>query len=177
MINHEHHDGIRMHLEQLVALAAMVGRVETAELDAPFQEQCGFVTGHFVPHMTAVETTLYDDLERLMEHRYSLEPMREEHERIRQLVASLCRYGAAVADGSLTSAEAIGLRRVLYRLSTILTVHLDEEELYLGVLEQESHRRREGRTRARHRTRCRGAAVADIRRGPGYERGRVTASR
>lgn len=134
--NHEHHDRIRPHVEQLAVLAAMVGRAEPSELDARFQEECSFVVGQLVPHMAAIETTLYDDLERLMEHRHSMAPMREEHERLRQLIASLCRYGALVADRSLTPADAIGLRRVLYRLYTMLSVHLDEEELYLTVLDR-----------------------------------------
>lgn len=136
LTNHEHHGRIRLHLEQLVALAAMVGRVEASELDARFQEECSFVVGQLVPHMEAIETTLYADLERLMDRRHSMAPMREEHDRLRQLVASLCKYGVLVADRSLSPADAIGLRRVLYRLYTILTVHLDEEELYLGVLDR-----------------------------------------
>jgi hypothetical protein len=86
--------------------------------------------------MAVIETVLYDDLERLMQHRHSMEPMREEHERLRQLIASLCRYGALLADRKLTQADEIGLRRVLYRLYTVLTVHLDEEELYLSVLDR-----------------------------------------
>lgn len=134
--SHEHQTRIRAHVERLAALAAMVGRVEPAEFEAHFQEECSFVVGQLVPHMAAIETTLYADLERLMEHRHSMAPMREEHERLRQLTASLCRYGVLVAEHGLTPADAIGLRRVLYRLYTILTVHLDEEELYLRVLER-----------------------------------------
>jgi len=134
--NREHNDRIRSHVEQLAVLAAMVGRVDAAELDARFQAECSFVVGQLVPHMAVIEGALYDGLERLMEHRHSMQPMREEHERLRQLIASLCRYGALVADRNLTQADAIGLRRVLYRLYTLLTVHLDEEELYLSVLDR-----------------------------------------
>lgn len=134
--NHAHHDQIRQHLEQLVVLAEMVGRATPDELDAQFQVECSFVTGQLGPHMAAIETTLYDELERLMDKRHSMAPMREEHERFRELITSLCRYGALVADRSLTPPDAIGLRRVLYRLFTMLSVHLDEEELYLAVLDR-----------------------------------------
>ncbi|MEO8273659.1 MAG: hemerythrin domain-containing protein [Chloroflexota bacterium] len=134
--NHAQHDRIRLHLDQLVALAEMVGRAEPDELDAKFQTECSFVTGELGPHMLAVETTVYDELERRMGQRHSMAPMREEHERFRLLMASLCRYGALVADRALTPPDAIGLRRVLYRLYTMLSVHLAEEELYLGVLDR-----------------------------------------
>jgi iron-sulfur cluster repair protein YtfE (RIC family) len=134
--NHAHHDQIRQHLEQLVVLAGMVGRATPDELDAQFQVECSFVTGQLGPHMVAIETSLYGELERLLGGRHSMAPMREEHERFRQLIASLCRYGALVAEHSLSPADAIGLRRVLYRLYTVLSVHLDEEELYLSVLDR-----------------------------------------
>lgn len=134
--NHAHHDLIRQHLEQLVVLAEMVGRATPEELDARFQVECGFVTGQLGPHMAAIEMSLYGELERLLGGRHSMAPMREEHERFRQLIASLCRYGALIADRSLNTADAIGLRRVLYRLYTVLSVHLDEEELYLSVLDR-----------------------------------------
>jgi hypothetical protein len=132
----EHHARIRPHVERLAELAAMVGRATPAELDTRFQEECSFVVGDLVPHMETIEATLYDDLERLMDGRHSMAPMREEHERLRLLTSSLCRYGELVADQRLTQADEIGLRRVLYRLYTILTVHLDEEELYLAVLDR-----------------------------------------
>jgi hypothetical protein len=61
--------------------------------------------------------------------------MRREHEELRRLIESLGRYRSRVASRTMTRAEEIGLRRVLYRLYSILRVHLAEEELYLGVLD------------------------------------------
>ena len=67
--------------------------------------------------------------------RHSMAPMRTEHDHLRELLSSLCRYRADLLTGELAEADEIGLRRVLYRLFTILKVHLAEEELYLGVLD------------------------------------------
>ena len=46
------------------------------------------------------------------------------------------QYHELVVQGRLGPAEAIGLRRALYRLHAMLRVHLAEEELYLRVLER-----------------------------------------
>ena len=86
--------------------------------------------------MAAIETTLYGQLDRVMDGRHSMTPMRREHERLRGLIASLSRYREFVVDGHMSEGEEIGLRRVLYRLYAMLKVHLVEEELYLGVLDR-----------------------------------------
>jgi hypothetical protein len=133
---HEHHDKIEPHVDRLPELAEMIGRVPPEEFAASFEVECGFIVGQLVPHMEAIETTLYGRLEDLMGKRHSMTPMRREHEQLRGLFGSLCQYRKEAAGGSLDQADEIGLRRVLYRLYSILKVHLAEEELYLGVLEQ-----------------------------------------
>jgi hypothetical protein len=132
---HEHHDTIEPHVDRLPELAEMIGRVSPEEFATSFEVECGFIIGQLVPHMEAIETTLYGELEQLMGKRHSMTPMRREHEQLRGLVGSLCEYRAQAAGGSLGQADEIGLRRVLYRLYSILKVHLAEEELYLRVLD------------------------------------------
>jgi hypothetical protein len=132
----EHHHGlIQPHVDRLPELAAMIGTTEAATFAASFEEECRFVIGQLVPHIEAVESTLYDELERVMGGRHSMTPMREEHELLRRLIGSLCGYRAQSLAGELDPADEIGLRRVLYRLYAVLKVHLAEEELYLGVLD------------------------------------------
>jgi hypothetical protein len=133
---HEHHDKIEPHVDRLPELAEMIGRVSPEEFATSFEVECGFIVGQLVPHMEAIESTLYGRLELLMGKRHSMVPMRREHKQLRGLFGSLCEYRKAAAGGSLDQAEEIGLRRVLYRLYSILKVHLAEEELYLGVLDQ-----------------------------------------
>ena len=133
---HEHHDRIQPHVERLPVLAAMLGHGRLgSEFAAAFETECHFVTGQLVPHMEAIEQTLYDRLEVVMGGRHSMAPMREEHALLRRLISDLCGYRAQSLAGELEPADEIGLRRVLYRLYTILKVHLAEEELYLGVLD------------------------------------------
>jgi len=134
--SHEHHELIEPHVDRLPELAEMIGRVTPDVFSAAFQEECSFIVGRLVPHMEAIETSLYGRLEQVMDKRHSMAPMREEHERLRALIASLCEYSELVAEERLTDGGQVGLRRVLYRLYAMLKVHLAEEELYLGVLDR-----------------------------------------
>lgn len=130
----EHHDRIEAHVDRLPELAEMIGKVSPEEFASSFEVECGFIVGQLVPHMETIETTLYGQLELLMRERHSMAPMRREHDQLRGLFRSLCEYRKEAAGGTLDQPGEIGLRRVLYRLYSILKVHLAEEELYLGVL-------------------------------------------
>ena len=134
--SHEHHELIEPHVDRLPELAEMIGHVTPEAFSAAFQQECSFIVGRLVPHMEAIETTLYGRLEQVMDGRHSMAPMRREHEKLQALFASLCDYSELVADERLAEADQIGLRRVLYRLYAMLKVHLAEEELYLGVLDR-----------------------------------------
>ena len=134
--SHEHHEKIEPHVDRLPELAEMIGHVTPDVFSTTFQEQCSFIIGRLVPHMEAIETTLYGRLEQLMDKRHSMAPMRREHEQLRGLFGSLCQYSELVAEESMSQSDEVGLRRVLYRLYAILKVHLAEEELYLGVLDR-----------------------------------------
>jgi hypothetical protein len=132
----DHHARLLPHVDRLVVLAEMIGHVECEAIHARFEEEYAFIVGQLVPHMEAIESTLYDRLERLMGGRHSMAPMREEHEAMQRLVEELGGYRHHVAACQWSAVEGLALRRALYRLHSILRVHLAEEELYLGVLEQ-----------------------------------------
>ena len=135
--SHEHHDRIMPHVDALPQLAELIDQLSPAEYAARFETECHFIVGTLMPHIDAIEQTLYGRLDGLMEGRHSMQPMRDEHEQLRRLFSSLCRYRAMVGAGALDQAAAIGLRRVLYRLYTLMKVHLAEEELYLGVIDRD----------------------------------------
>ncbi|MFN8622172.1 MAG: hemerythrin domain-containing protein [Chloroflexota bacterium] len=133
---HEHHDRLMPHVDALARLAAELGDTAPDGFAAACEAEHRFITGQLLPHIDAIETTLYDDLERLMAGRHSMAPMRAEHAELRRLIDSMGQYHDLVAEGRLGTPEVIGLRRALYRLHSLLRVHLAEEELYLRVLEQ-----------------------------------------
>jgi hypothetical protein len=118
--SHQHHEQIEPHLDRLPELAQMIGRATPDAFSIAFQHECRFIVGQLVPHMEAIETTLYGRLEQVMDGRHSMAPMRLEHEQLRGLFASLCQYRDRVADGHMSEGDEIGLRRVLYRLYAML---------------------------------------------------------
>lgn len=132
----EHHAILLPHVDRLLVLADLVGQVDCAALHALFEEEHAFVVRQLVPHMEAVEKTLYGRLEELMGGRHSMGPMREEHQAMNRLVDELGQYRQHVDGCTWSAVEGMALRRALYRLHSILKVHLAEEELYLGVLDQ-----------------------------------------
>jgi Hemerythrin HHE cation binding domain len=133
----EHSARLLPHVDRLLVLADMVGQVECAALHALFEEEHAFIVGQLVPHMDAIERTLYDRLETLMGGRHSMAPMREEHRAVGRLVEELGRYRQHVDGCTWSAVEGMALRRALYRLHAILKVHLAEEDLYLGVLDRQ----------------------------------------
>ena len=134
---HEHHLRIITMLDGLPALAHMLDeRPRPARFDERFDSFFAFITGTLVPHMEVVESTLYPELDRLLQHHHSMAQMRREHSEIRGLIERLGVFGEAIRADALGPAGSIGLRRVLYRLYAMLKVHIAEEEEYLRVLEQ-----------------------------------------
>jgi hypothetical protein len=132
----EHHARLLPHVDRLLTLAELVGHLDCAALHALFEEEYGFIVGQLVPHMETIESTLYDRIEAVLDGRHSLTPMREEHRAIRKLVDELARYRPHVDGCTWSAVEGMALRRALYRLHSLLKVHLAEEELYLEVLER-----------------------------------------
>ena len=132
--SHEHHDRLIPHVDKLARLAESIDDGITPEFLAACETEHRFIVGQLLPHMEAIEATLYGELDRLMEGRHTMAPMRREHADLRRLIESTGRYHDQVTSGNLGPADAIGLRRALYRLHAMLRVHLAEEELYLRVL-------------------------------------------
>jgi hypothetical protein len=132
----DHHARLIPHVDRLLVVAEMVGTVDCSALHAMFEDEYRFLVGQLMPHVQAIEGALYGRLEALMDGRHSMAPMRQEHVAMAHLVEELGRYREHAEGCRWSAIEGMALRRALYRLHAILKVHLAEEELYLGVLEQ-----------------------------------------
>jgi hypothetical protein len=132
----DHHAKLLPHVDRLLDLAEMIGQVDCAAIHDTFDAEYAFIVAQLVPHIEAIERTLYARLEELMERRHSMAPMRQEHVVMRQLIEELGRYRRHAEQCTWDTIEGLALRRALYRLHSILKVHLAEEELYLAVLDQ-----------------------------------------
>ena len=133
---HEHHERIREHVDRLPALADMLEqRPVPPEFAVRFAKEYDFITGTLWPHVEVVETNVYPELERLMQNRHSMAPMRREHVELGKLIESMGTYTSRVGSGSLGPIDALGLRRLIIQFYALVKTHVGEEEEYLRVLQ------------------------------------------
>ena len=90
----EHHDRLMRHLDAMTVVGDMVGVAPAAELEPRVDDVAAFLNGLLLPHMEAAEHTLYPELERMLQNRHSMTPMRREHDEIRALAGEWLASGA-----------------------------------------------------------------------------------
>lgn len=133
-VAHEHHERLMTHVEEMPAVGTLILDTPVAELRPRLADVDGWLTGLLVPHLESAEATLYPELERMLQNRHSMTPMRREHAEIRRLVAEWSRLVAKVGDEELHMGRKIALRRVLFQLYALLEIHLVEEEVYIPIV-------------------------------------------
>jgi len=131
------HDGrLARHLDAMPPVGDMVGLAAAADLRPRVDDMSDWLERLLLPHMDAAERTLYPELERLLQNRHSMAPMRRDHDEIRQLIAGISVIRQHLDASALDIAESSALRRLIFRLFAMLKVHLAEERLYLSIIEQ-----------------------------------------
>ena len=133
-VTHEHHERLMQHVEAMPAVGKMLLAAPMAELKPHLAELDGWLTGLLIPHLEAAEATLYPELERMLQNRHSMAPMRREHQEIRHLVAEYSRLVAALGDERPHVGRMVALRRVLFQLYALLQIHLVEEEVFIPII-------------------------------------------
>jgi hemerythrin-like domain-containing protein len=136
-VAHEHHERILQHVNQVPELADRLLGATAVEVRPALAELSGFLTGTLVPHVDAAERTLYPELERMLQNRHSMAPMRREHAEIRRLVADLATLIGQVGDGPVAIGRALSLRRVMFQLFALVRIHLAEEDAYLRIVDHD----------------------------------------
>ena len=133
-VAHEHHERLIHFADTLPTFGDDLMKASPDDLRPRIAEVDTFLSTTLIPHMEAAERTLYPELERMLQNRHSMTPMRKEHTEVRALVADFHRLGGLMEYGKPTIAHTLGLRRVVFRLYALLKIHLVEEELYVGVV-------------------------------------------
>jgi hemerythrin-like domain-containing protein len=133
-VTHEHHERLMQHVDEMPAVGKMILTAPIEDLRPRLAELDGWLTNLLLPHLEAAEKTLYPELERMLQNRHSMAPMRREHAEIRLLVAEYSRLLKGLGDQRPRIGKTVALRRVLYRLYALLEIHLAEEELYVPII-------------------------------------------
>lgn len=134
-VAHEHAARLVEHIDAMPALGDRLLTAPAAELRPELDSLGEFLTGTLVPHMDAVEPTLLPELERMLQNRHSMTPMRREHAEIRRLVGEFTRIARDVRDAKHSLGRVVALRRVLFQLYALLKVHVAEEEMYVRIID------------------------------------------
>jgi len=126
------HDDLLPHVDVLAEIADEIGRGSSDGLAERLAVEYQFMTETLVPHLKRSEQTLHPVLERLMQNRHSMAPMRREHAHLEALIAEL----GELRLRPMGFGVELRLRRVLYQLYAALKIHLAEEDAFLTVLER-----------------------------------------
>lgn len=133
------HAKLMPHVDDLRVIADQAADTSREALQARLREEHDFLAAELLPHMDAVQATLYPSFERLMQNRHSMTPMSREHAQIRELLQIVGQLASSSGTARITQGSpwVMDVRRALYRLYALLKVHLAEEEMYAPILEHE----------------------------------------
>jgi len=140
---HEHHERLVRHVDRLPQVGDLIDSAQPAELSVALSENCSFLNELLLPHMEAAERVVYPELERMLQNRHSMTPMRREHEEIRAQVATIEVIRLRLGEGTLNLGDRLRLRRAIFGLYGLLKVHLAEELLYADMVEHGASPERE----------------------------------
>ena len=140
---HAQHDEMVGQVDRMPELGDLLLAAPEEELRPRLQALDEFLGGVLIPHMDAAEPVVFPELERLMQNRHSMTPLRREHARIRQLAAEYSELYPQVRDARHSLGKAMAVRRIVFSLYALMKVHLAEENLYIDIIERGAEARAE----------------------------------
>lgn len=128
----DEHAQLVPHIEQLRQLADGIEHLSPVQRTDGVAAAHRFLTEHLIPHAEAEDVILYPAVARVMGAPAATATMSRDHVEVHRMTEELGRLAAAGASADLTA-----LRRVLYGLHALVSVHFaKEEEIYVPMLEQ-----------------------------------------
>lgn len=134
---HEEHQELLPHIEQMKTVADAVGNTPLAALRQEIDAITAFLVRQLLPHAQAEERALYPFVEEVMGAKGATATMSQDHVAIGRLAKELSDLCPRLQGERLEAWQEQALRRMLYGLFALVTVHFaKEEEIYLPLLEQ-----------------------------------------
>lgn len=134
-VAHEHHERLLHDVDRMPETGERILTGDATDVRRVAQATSAFLNGTLLPHVDAAERALYPELERMLQNRHSMAPMRREHDELRRLVGDFARLTDQLDAGPIALGKRLALRRVLFQLYALLKIHLAEEEAYLRVVD------------------------------------------
>lgn len=133
----EHH-AMHQHIAVIRRVADQVSDVPGPEVAAGVEEVHAFLSAELGPHARAEEAVLYPTVAEALGSVNATATMVADHVRLRGMTVELDGLRRRLATGKpLPPDDVTALRRILYGLHALVTVHLmKEEEVYLPILDE-----------------------------------------
>lgn len=132
----DEHQALLPHIEQLQTAANAIGIIPLALLRQRVDDLYTFLAHELLPHAQAEERVLYPMVGEVMGAPQATATMSRDHVAIGRLVEELRVLRLDLKGERLEIFQAQVLRRILYSLFALVTVHLaKEEEVYLPLLD------------------------------------------
>ncbi len=132
----EEHKELYLHVETLRAAADAVNESLTSSAHAKIEEAYTFLTCKLYPHAQAEEKALYPMVQKVMGSEQVTDTMSRDHVEVAHLTEELGTLRVHRSQLSITTIQAMALRRVLYGLYALIKLHFTkEEEIYLPLLD------------------------------------------
>ena len=135
------HRELLPHIDALAEAGDAIGVVSPAEQREKVDAAYTFLTEHLIPHATAEDRVLYEEVDRLIGKRGdtgATDTMRRDHAEVGRLTGELGRLREKLDEGELDAAQERELRHVLYGLHIVVRLHFaKEEDVYLPLLDRE----------------------------------------
>ena len=133
----DEHQELLPHVDQLRQAADRVGYAPIATMRRAVDEAHAFLIDHLLPHAQAEDAALYPLVEQVLAAPGATATMRRDHVEVGRLSQELGALRARLAQSDPDDDLARALRRVLYGLHALVTVHFaKEEEVYLPLLDE-----------------------------------------
>ncbi len=134
------HRELLPHIEALASAGDAIGVAGQGEQRAKVHASYTFLKRQLIPHAVAEDKVLYAKVDKLIGASGSTratDTMRRDHVEVGRLTDKLGKLGERLHEGTLTSAQQRELRRTLYALHGIVSLHFaKEEEVYLPLLDR-----------------------------------------
>lgn len=131
----EEHRQLLPHIEALRVLADSIGEAPAEEVARGLGEAHEFLAHHLIPHALAEDRALYPVVGRLMGAEAATATMSRDHVEVAKLTEALRVLRERVRRGE-TGVDR-DLRRILYGLYALASLHFaEEEEIYLPLLDE-----------------------------------------
>jgi iron-sulfur cluster repair protein YtfE (RIC family) len=132
----DEHKELYPQVESLRLAGDAINTSLTSSAYAKIEEAYNFLTHQLLPHAQAEEKALYPMVQKAMGADQATATMSRDHVEVAQLTDELGTLRVHKSQLTITSIQAMALRRFLYGLYTLVKLHFaKEEEIYLPLLD------------------------------------------